>query len=246
MRIVLVLIVLPALLAVGCTPAPPVGASPYATQVAPIAYDNPTYIGAGDPTAVWETLADVVDDYFPDFAHEQPLRQVGQVVTEGHLETFPRGSPTMFEPWRRDATDGYQDVENTLQSMRRYAVVRVIPDASGYLVDLAVYKELEDVPRPERATAGAATLRYDTSLQRVDNPVGEQPIHCGWIPRGRDTLLEQRMLADLMSRLGRTAGAAPTGLPPNREPALEPIPRPRPLPVESLPPVDERPLVPVR
>jgi hypothetical protein len=165
-------------------------------------YPNPVHVAAaGDPLRVWETVADVTDDYFPDFEHEQPLRQVGNLVTEGRLQTFPRVSPTALEPWRRDATDGYQDIENTLQTMRRYAVVRVIPDESGYLIDLAVYKELEDLPRPERSTAGAATLRYDDTLRRVDNPVDEQVQRDCWIPRGRDTLLEQRMIAHLLSRL---------------------------------------------
>ena len=42
--------------------------------------------------------------------------------------------------------------------MRRRAVVRVIPAQGGHWVDVAVFKELEDVVKPEHATAGAATF----------------------------------------------------------------------------------------
>jgi hypothetical protein len=79
--------------------------------------------------------------------------------------------------------------------------VRVLPAEGGYWVDVSVYKELEDVARPDRATAGAATLRYDASLIRVVNPVGEQEIHEGWIPQGRDAALEQRIVGHIQSRV---------------------------------------------
>jgi len=218
-----------------------------------VAYLNPVHVGPGRPMVIWETVADVVDDYFPDFAYEQPVRLVDSVITEGRLESFPRGSPTMFEPWRRDAAGGFQELENTLQSMRRYAVVRVIPDEGGYLVDLAVYKELEDVPQPEGATAGAATLRYDNSLRRIDSPVGDQPLRAGWIPQGRDYLLEQKMLSHLLTRLGQTTATGPVMIQPSPDGGLQPIPMtdgplatpPDGRPAVSLPPADDRPLVPV-
>jgi len=222
MRFALTLISMTALLGAGCS----LSSAPTLRDVVPFVaeagvYPNPVHIGGGDPLVVWETVADVTDDYFPDFEHEQPLRQVGELITEGRLQTFPRGSPTVLEPWRRDASDGYQDIENTLQTMRRYAVVRVIPDESGYLLDLAVYKELEDLPRPERSTAGAATLRFDDTLRRVDNPAGDQVVQDRWIPQGRDTALEQQMIAHMLSRLGRTS--TPTILPPAGGRPLVPV-----------------------
>jgi hypothetical protein len=70
---------------------------------------------------------------------------------------------------------------------------------------VAVFKELEDVARPEHATAGAATFRYDDSLTRVANPVGGQEINRGWIPQGRDTALEQRIVAELQCRCNEVA-----------------------------------------
>jgi hypothetical protein len=71
----------------------------------------------------------------------------------------------------------------------------------GHFVDVAVYKELEDVLEPENASAGAATFRHDASLTRVVTPIGSQEINDGWIPKGRDTALEQRILGQLVARV---------------------------------------------
>ena len=170
-------------------------------QPAP-AYANPIFIPIADHRCAWEQVVDAVDDYFR-IEQEEPVRTVGNVLTEGHITTVPEVSPTIFEPWRHDTADPEQRVENTLQSMRRYAVVRVIPAEGGHLVDVAVFKQLEDLIRPERATAGAAMFRYDSSFTRITDPITGQQISQGWIPRGRDASLEQRMIADLLSRCGQ-------------------------------------------
>jgi len=181
----------------GCAPAPYAMAPPI-QQVAPY-YGNPTLVRAADHQYVWETVVDVVDDYFKVCA-EEPVRRVGEVLTEGRLETVPQISPTVLEPWRRDTAGGHDRLENTLQSMRRRAVVRVIPAQRGYWVDVAVLKELEDLAQPQHATAGAATFRYEDSLRRVVNPVGEVGACEGWIPQGRDVGLEQEIIAHLHAR----------------------------------------------
>ncbi len=165
--------------------------------------DNPTFVPVGDHQYVWENVVDVIDDYFK-IKREEPVRQIGETLTEGRLETFPVVGATIFEPWRGDSVGRDERIESTLQSIRRRAVVRVIPADGGYWVDVAVFKYLEDVVKPEHATAGAATFRYDDSLVRVVNPVGEQEINVGWIPLGRDAKLEQRILGQLQSRCGRS------------------------------------------
>ena len=162
-------------------------------------HDNPTFLPVTDHEFVWETMVDVVDDYF-QIKQEEPVRAVG---SEGRLDTHPAVGSTIFEPWRRDSASQYEKLESSLQSMRRHAVVRVVPAEGGHLVDVAVYKELEDVMEPENASAGAATFRHDSSLTRVVNPVGSQGINDGWIPKGRDTALEQRILGQLIDRIGK-------------------------------------------
>lgn len=173
-------------------------------------FENPSLVPTPDAERVWKAVVDVVDDYFR-IEREEPVRVFANTVSGGRLETFPEVGATLFEPWRKDAADGYERTEGTLQSIRRRAVVKVDAAPGGFLVEFQVFKELEDVARPEYATAGAATMRYESSLNRVVNPVGDQPAERGWIALGRDPALEQRMLEDLQWRVG-------TLIPPSRMP----------------------------
>ncbi len=175
------------------------GVGPLPTTSMPVYHNNPAVIPHGDPQVVWEQVVDVVEDYFP-IEREEPVRLYGNTLTEGRIDSYPTVSRTIFEPWRRDVVGGTAAMESTLQSMRRRAVVRVVPGEPGYFVEVAVYKELEDVTRPEHATSGAATFRYDSSLTRVVNPIGEQAATEGWIPQGRDHDLEQRILGQIQQR----------------------------------------------
>ncbi len=163
------------------------------------AFENPVLLTVSNHEVVWETVVDVVDDYFR-IAEERPVRLVGNLLTEGRLDTLPETGATLLEPWRRDSASAYERLESTLQSIRRFAVVRVIPANQCFRVDVQVYKELEDVVQPDQTTAGDATLRYDTTLTRVVNPIGELEVHEGWIPKGRDIALEQAIIAQLLAR----------------------------------------------
>jgi hypothetical protein len=182
----------------GCGTEPMWTAPPSQTGAAP-GYANPIFIPVADPQWAWESVVDSVDDYFR-IEREEPVRMIGGVLTEGGITTIPEVSPTIFEPWRHDTVDPEQRWENTLQTMRRRAVVRVIPAQGGHWVDVTVLKELEDLPRPEHATAGAATLRYDSSLVGIVNPGVGGPTTKGWIAQGRDASMEQQIIADLLSR----------------------------------------------
>lgn len=165
-------------------------------------YPNPIVLPSCDRNFLWDQLVDVVDNYF-QIDREDRVRLEGDVLTVGRLDTLPQTSGTMFEPFRRDSVGLYEKFESTLQSMRRRAIVTVEPTASGYRIEVTVYKELEDVPRPEHSTAGSALARHDTSNKHFVAPVGGQPIHAGWIPKGRDVALEQEILGELVVRLGK-------------------------------------------
>lgn len=181
----------------GCTvhslpanPPPPVAA-----------FENPMRVPPYNRDLVWDQMVDVVDDYFV-VLREDPVRQIGDVLTEGRLETRPEIGSTLLEPWKFDAVTAYDKLEGTLQSIRRRALVRMIPDAQGYLIEVAVFKELENLRRPNFARTSAAVFRNDSSLQRFEPIVGEQPVERGWIPLGRDVNLEQEILCRLRERLG--------------------------------------------
>ena len=162
--------------------------------------ENPMFVPALDGELLWNQTVDAVDDYFR-IEREERVRLIGGVLTEGRIDTFPITGSTLLEPWRRDSTPGYEKLHATLQSIRRRALVRVIPTEGGYLLEVAVQKELEDLDKPEHATAGGATLRHDGSLVRQEGASGRYSATLGWIPLGRDLTLEQRILADLRARL---------------------------------------------
>lgn len=187
--------------ATGCigwyTPA----AAPPAAIAGPPLAENPVLIPTTNPDQVWDQLIDVVDNYFK-VEREQRVRLVGDVLTEGRLETYPRTGSTLLEPWNLDSTTGYERLESTLQSIRRRAVVRVIPAEAGFLIEATVFKELEDLPRPENGLASYANLRNDDSLRRYANPVGGQQPTLGWIGLGRDVALEQQILGEMRARFG--------------------------------------------
>jgi hypothetical protein len=185
-----------------------------------------------DREFLWNQTVDALDDYFR-IEREDRVRLISGILTEGRIDTFPVTGSTIFEPWRFDSTRGYEKWHATLQSIRRRATVRVIPTDGGYLLDVIVQKELEDLDKPEHATAGGATLRYDGTLVRQQGAPGRFSVTLGWIPIGRDQSLEQRILGDLSERLdiGSVLGHLP--------PVVEELPH-----MDEMPRMEELPGVP--
>ena len=183
---------------------------PVGPDAAPLGPSTIT-IPIGDEELVWDQVADVISDYFK-IATEQRVRRGGQFGSEGRIETAPQEGATWLEPHRRDSVGEFNRWESTFQTIRRRAIVRVIPDAAGYTIEVIVEKELEHMRRPERSTAGAATFRNDGSLpSRRTDPGIRTHGSARWIPLGRDPPLEQRILADIHARFaGATTAANPT------------------------------------
>lgn len=173
------------------------------------------FVPVGDHELVWNQVVDAIDDYF-QIQSEERVQFLGGVITEGRIETVPRSGATILEPWRRDSTRGFEKLHATLQSVRRRASVRVMPVAQGYSIEVAVFKELEDVNRAEHATVGAATLRHDSSLVRGTPGITDAPVTLGWIAQGRDVTLEHEILTEIRARLTASNGfhSLPAHLPP--------------------------------
>lgn len=194
-----------------------------------------------DAEVIWNRLVDVMDDYFK-IAREQRVVFADGVPTEGVIETYPQTGATLLEPWRPDSVGFRERLECTLQSIRRKGLVRMQPDPAGWRIEAVVDKELEHLPRPMRATTGGATFRNDDSLYRYGTPlptlgqqVGDQPRpvaspvrSAGWIPIGRDPLLERRILEKLLARLG----VAPV---PQAQPYYQPPQAAVSIPASSVP-----------
>ena len=162
---------------------------------------NPLFVAQSDRDYLWEQVVDAVDDYFP-IQREERVRQVGQILVEGRIDTYPEDGSNIFEPWRKDSVSSFEKLHSTLQSTRRRAVIRVAPAEGGYWIDVAVYKELENVQQPEHSVVVRTFPRHDGSLVR--NEAGDfvkRDSSGEWIPLGRDMALEQRILQDIRARL---------------------------------------------
>lgn len=176
--------------------APP----PVASTLAAAPLSNPLIVPAMDTEYLWLQIVDTVDDYFRIQREERVRADLG-VITDGVIDTYAVTGATSLEPWHKDSTQGFERLHATLQSVRRFAKVRVTPSPEGFAIEIAVYKELEDVAQPENTSVGSSTIRHDGSLVRNEpNALGGPPT-LGWIPVGRDFSLEQRMLAELQGRL---------------------------------------------
>jgi hypothetical protein len=190
----------------GCDDAA-AGGPPPPGYVPALLNGNPMLVPVTDREGFWNALVDVVDDNHFRIDREQRVQQVGDVLTEGRIETLPHTPPTFFEPLRPDHTNPYETSLSTLQTLRRRATVRVMPQPAGYLVEVMVLKEQEALPQPENSRAGAAGFRHDGSLTRSPELTGHGRPPRVWYPVGRDIALEQKILAELRDCLGLLPGA---------------------------------------
>ena len=171
--------------------------------------ENPLLLPVRDREFAWNQIVDTIDNYFK-IEHEDRVRLVGDLLTEGRIDTYPAVASTLLEPWRSDSTPGFERLHSTLQSIQRQASVHVTPGENSYLVQVAVFKYLEVVDRPEHATVGAATPRHDASLASNRRQTRFDSLaRLEWIRIGRDVALEQRILAELHARL---VDASPPGV----------------------------------
>jgi hypothetical protein len=159
---------------------------------------NPLPVPKLSRELVMDEISDEIDNYFP-ILKEERIRDVNGILSEGWIETRPQIGGTILEPWKRDSLPGFEKWHATLQSVRRFAKVRVIPAAENYLVDLKVYKELEDLPQPVGSTVSGRPLRSDNSIDVDDDEIFEV-FNRGWIPLGRDFGLEDQILANIDER----------------------------------------------
>ena len=159
---------------------------------------------------LWLQVVDTLDDYFR-IARQQPVVNRQDFVLEGKIETSYKVAGSIFEPWRKDSTTGFERLQGTLQSLRRRAMVTVRPigdryGGAGYEVEVIVQKDLEDTDRTQYATESTAGIRHDGSRLSRSDSFDDSPQTLGWIPLGRDTTLEQAILKDLFGRVTQPDG----------------------------------------
>lgn len=169
---------------------------------------NPLFVQTEDPDYLWESIVDVVDNYFP-IPHEYPIQtykyqaddgSVRTTQTEGRIDTDPVIAAGLFEPWKKNSVTCQQRTEATFQTIRRSAVVRVVPEQGGYSIHVAVYNELEDMAQPMNAGSSGSNLLFFDDMSALEYPPGEVPRHEGWIPTGRNTEMEDYILQEMAWR----------------------------------------------
>ena len=161
--------------------------------VTPAPMENPLRVPSGDFETVWNAAVKAVDEYFT-IAFENRLSR--RIVTQ------PQIGPTVLEPWDGSSSGFGERLESTLQTIRRRAEVTVNPaPGGGFLVLVVVHKELEDLVKPDRQSAGRAVFNNDPSITRTREVVGPFPVPAGWIDRGRDANLENKILRKLRDAL---------------------------------------------
>ena len=161
---------------------------------------NPLELPPAEDDFVWSQVIDAVDDYFR-IAREQPVQNSDGILLDGRVETSYRIGASVFEPWRKDSTAGFERLQSTLQSIRRRATVTVRPRGAAYVIEVVVQKDLEDTDRTQYATESTAAIRHDGTVLRKEDSYDDSPQTLGWIPLGRDSSLEQVILRDIFGRI---------------------------------------------
>jgi hypothetical protein len=157
-----------------------------------------------NPVYVPQRGDDPVQSYH--IVYETALKALGDAGFEiletnrldGHIETFPRVAPGVGLALRAGSPALYERVLATMQSYRHRAIIKIhLAPQGGYFVAVTVLKELEDLPRPVRATTGAVLFRIDNDVERRFQIVDPTIFESNWIPKGRDIAMEQAIIQRL-------------------------------------------------
>ncbi len=152
---------------------------------------NPVYVPQGPLSyaKVFDKVLDTLDSFW----------EIGYANRyEGRIETLPAIAPGLEQPWKPGSPDFYQRLYAYLQTIRHRCIVLITTaDDGGYFIDVKVLKELEDLPIPISSTAGMASFRNPTTVERQFEVIEPAVYEYNWIPIGRDLALEQVLLQRL-------------------------------------------------
>ena len=170
---------------------------------------NPLFVQTKDAESLWDAVVDTLDNYFI-ISTETPVRTYESVdangrqcvyQTEGRIETEPSIMGGVQEPWRRNGAECGDRWFATFQTVRTTATARVAPEENGFFIYLTVNAEIEDMPKPMGSKVGY-NLQFDEDLSQLSQGVPERKRSKGWIPIGRDSDLENRIMKELAWRVG--------------------------------------------
>lgn len=144
---------------------------------------------------------------------ERDFRPADVRRADGWIMTEPSTSKQWFEFWRADALGGYQALEASLHTIRRRVQVELAQDErradNTLAITVTVEKERYTAPSRQVTTASGALAIYSEKLptreglRRALAPAG------GWVPLGRDPLLEEHLLDIILSKAEAIAASEP-------------------------------------
>jgi hypothetical protein len=154
---------------------------------------TPSEAGPAAYAVLFDRVLDVIDDYF-DIESEN--RYDGRIVAK------PRICPGIEQPWKPGSPDFFERALATAQTYRHRSFVLIQPsEDGGYIIGVTVFKELEDLPKPSRDSAGGANFRSTATIERQFEIVDPSIVDTNWIPKGRDFALEQKILNKIQRQL---------------------------------------------
>lgn len=182
------------LLLAGCLTSPVVEGLDVVPPGTVIVEQNPLWIALGHShyPLVWENVLRVLADMGFEIAEANRF--------DGRIETLPRISAGCGLPLKPGSPDPHERLLSTLQTYRHRVSIQILPaddPNGGYFINVIVRRELEDLPRPSRATAGAALFRSENNVERTFEVIDPTVFESHWIPKGRDPALEQAILRRL-------------------------------------------------
>ena len=191
-----------AMLPAGCATGPLLdNPLPVPGDTNPAACENPILINPHQAPGqgyanLFDQVLDVVDDYFP-------LAYMNRY--EGRILGKPTIAPGFEQFWKPGSPDHEERLLATMQAYRYRCEVRIREaDPAGYYVQVIVRKELKDYPSPAGQFTGAPVFGDAGTVDRdhmlVADPEATSPIIDAadrWIPKGRETSLEQEILRKL-------------------------------------------------
>lgn len=118
----------------------------------------------------------------------------------GVITTRPETSQSVLEFWRHDVDTGYDLLEASLQTTRRWAEITLTPlDGGQYSMQVAVYKQrlraLERQVTDAAVALKAFSAEIPTTAGRRYDPKRDQR----WLDQGRDPAMEQRITEQIQS-----------------------------------------------
>lgn len=183
----------------GCqNPGPVLDPAPLQPNAAAADDQNPVYVPLGPLSygQVFETMLQILSDYGFEIANGDTNRY------DGRIETLPRIAPGLLLLMKPGSPNLYDRLLMTAQSYRHRVSVVIMPaQQGGYFVEVIARRELEDLPRPIKATVGSAIFRLDNNVDRQFEVIDATFFEPNWIFKGRDIGLEQEMIRRLKRAL---------------------------------------------